>query len=165
MKRCRTCGSNGLIWCPVMLPVSKCCYTPHTPCFVFLSMQQNSIFISLFCWLKITRGIFPRLSQFPGMPPALHWQENANRRILNQITQNDSVALVRCHWHYRGLLLNVENPIRLWISLELKAHRLQNDSFKCFDQTALSPNSSGTEDKLRRSKPYRGWQEVVFILG
>lgn len=103
------------------------------------------------------KGNIPSLVSFSWYTPCSsqpHRQENANRRILNQITDYDSVALVRCQWHYRGLLLKVENPIRLWLSLELaKAHRLQNDSFKFFDQTELSHNSSGIEGKLRRSGP------------
>lgn len=130
----------------------------------FCQCNKTPFFFCLSCWLKITRGIFPHLSHFLGMPRALHWQENANMRILNQITDNDSVALVRCQWHYRGLLLKVENPIRLWLSLEVKAHRLQNDSFKFFDQTELSSNSSGIEDKLRRSGPWGARHKVSFIV-
>lgn len=139
------------------------------PLRISVKVKKTLFFSSFFSFLsyqlEITRRIFHHLSHFLGMLCNLHRQENANRRILNQITHYDSVALVRCQWHYIGLLLKVENPIRLWLSMELKAHRLQNDSFKFFDQSELSPNSSETEDKLRRSEPKRGRQEVIFILG
>lgn len=102
---------------------------------------------------EITRLHIPLHVSLSCMSSAFHREEKANSRILSQITEYDSVALVRCQWHYRGLLPKVENPIRLWFSPELKAHRLQNDSFKYFDQSELSPNSSGTGDKLRRSGP------------
>lgn len=41
-------------------------------------------------------GTLPYSSHFPGMPPALCRQGNAIGRILKQITDYDSVALVRC---------------------------------------------------------------------
>lgn len=46
---------------------------------------------------------------FPMLPPCftpgrlLAGRWNANRRILNRITDSDSVALARCRWHYRGI--------------------------------------------------------------
>lgn len=62
-----------------------------------LSRRHNS---GSFVFLSSLTAIF-RPCFSPGRLLAERW--NANRRILNRITDSDSVALARCRWHYRGI--------------------------------------------------------------
>lgn len=95
-------GRHGLMRFFVTRLVSKRCYSRLRLC-----IYVNVCFFfpsSLSLWQGITRGASSLLLYFAGMHPALHRHENANRRILRQITGSDGVALVSCQWHHRGLL-------------------------------------------------------------
>lgn len=62
----------------------------------FCQRNKTPFFSLLFLLVGNNKENILSLVSFSWYAPALHRQENANRRILNQITDYDSVALVRC---------------------------------------------------------------------